>query len=179
MDINFDEVAATCDLSHLGLTAAEMHGQMVGLHLTRQVNPFENWLADVCKDAELIEPIDAEDQYLLKQLYQQVPIELERSDLGFQLLLPDDDFPLEKRLAALAQWVQGFLAGLAGAGVTNDQVKGDVKETLEDLLNIAYIDKMDIDGDDSAEKDYAEISEYVRMAVLLLHTDLVGASLRD
>ncbi len=177
--VDFDELVATCDLAHLGVTAAELHGQIVGEHLAQQVAPFEKWLATLCKDAELTEALQQEDQQLLKNLYQQTPVELNRIDLGFQLLLPDDEYPIEQRLNAIAQWTQGFLAGLASAGVQDKQIQGEVKETLADLIQIAQIDVIEIESDEEAEKDYAEIVEYVRMAVLLLHAELTGAAHHD
>lgn len=181
--VDYDELVATCDLAQLCITGAELHGQIVGEHLARQVRPFDQWLATLCKEAELIDSLQEEDQQLLKNLYQQTPIELNRIDLGFQLLLPDDDYPIEQRLDAIAQWTQGFLAGLASAGVQDKQIQGEVKETIADLIQIAQIDGGEIGSDEEAgkeaERDYAEIVEYVRMAVLLLHAELAGVTRHD
>lgn len=175
--IDFDELAATCDLAGLGLSAAELHGQIVGLHCVCHTIEFDPWLVSVCQDAELSQPLQSEDYQLLKKLYQQTSGELNRADCGFQLLLPDDEFPLTQRLAALSQWTQGFLSGIASAGVQDKQIQGEVKETIVDLIQIAQIDTASMDAEDTDEtdeKDYAEIIEYVRMAVLLLQTEWMG-----
>ncbi len=178
--VDFDELVATCDLAHLSASAAELHGQAAGLHLMPPVMPVEQWITMIRADAELTQPLAEEDQQLLMNLYQHVALALEQTDLSFQLLLPDDDAPLSQRLDALAQWVQGFLMGLGSAGVKNNQIHGEVKETLSDLVEISQIESSQIEGAEAegedAEKDYAELTEYVRMAVLLLHASFVSGA---
>ena len=41
---------------------------------------------------------------------------LRGDEMEFELLLPDDDAPLEQRATALSQWCQGFLYGFGTGG---------------------------------------------------------------
>jgi uncharacterized protein YgfB (UPF0149 family) len=96
--------------------------------------------------------------------------ELARFDYGFQLLLPDDDRPLGERVQALAAWCQGFLAGLGQGGGARG-LSADAAAALDDLAAIgrAYADLEDSEED---ERDYAELVEYVRAAVLTIDAEL-------
>jgi uncharacterized protein len=92
--------------------------------------------------------------------------ELDAADLGFMPLLPDDDEALGDRLQALSDWCGGFLAGfdaVADAGEQSDEVR----ETLEDIGQLAKVDPGS--GDHGREQDFAEVVEYLRVAIVLLH----------
>lgn len=95
---------------------------------------------------------------------------LARFDYGFQLLLPDDDRPLAERVQALAFWCQGFLAGL-GQGGGARALGADAGAALDDLAAIGHADA-DLDDTEDDERDYAELVEYVRAAVLTIDAEL-------
>ena len=77
------------------------------------------------------------------------------------------DSEVEIRLTCLSQWCQGFLAGFA---LVEKQV-ADLSEMINDALNdLAAISQVgmndDDDWNDSAEEDYFQIVEYVRLAAM-------------
>ncbi|MBK7300411.1 MAG: UPF0149 family protein, partial [Moraxellaceae bacterium] len=75
------------------------------------------------------------------------------SDIVFSPLLPSDDYTLNERVTALADWCQGLLAGF-GLAVRGDDArlqKGDIQETLQDIVNIVHVD-----GDFEAETEEDE-----------------------
>ena len=53
----------------------------------------------------------------LRELYLETSGALEGSEMEFELLLPEDEAPLDTRTVALAQWCQGFLYGLGGSAI--------------------------------------------------------------
>ncbi len=96
---------------------------------------------------------------------------LEEGSLVQAPLLPGDDETIEARTAALAQWCQGYLVGVAAAGVTDiKKLPGNVPEFLSDVLAISQA--VAEDAGESDEQAYAELVEYLRVGVQLLHDEL-------
>lgn len=97
--------------------------------------------------------------------------ELVDDQFNFMPILPDDEDPLETRLAALAEWCSGFLAGF---GTTGERSKDDFSEdclmALRDLQQISQVDT-EIEEEEMGENAYFEVLEYVRMAALMLFTE--------
>ena len=96
---------------------------------------------------------------------------LEDISFLFQPILPDDELPLPERLVAVGSWCSNYISGL-GEGMSSEfEVSEDAKEALEDIAAIGQV-SVDFDTDDDGERDYAELIEYIRIAVQLIFTDL-------
>jgi uncharacterized protein YgfB (UPF0149 family) len=95
------------------------------------------------------------------------------ADLGFDLLLPEEELPLDARTAALAQWCQGFLYGL-GSRVIQDAngLPGDAGEVVRDLSDITNVGVDPGDDEESNESAFAELVEFVRVGVQLVFAEL-------
>jgi yecA family protein len=106
--------------------------------------------------------------WLLKQTREQ----LVDPELGFQPLLPADDQSLLRRIEALGDWCRGFLTGFGLSGGTEkDTLPEDVNELLSDFAEITKVSAEP--GDEEAdEASLAEITEYVRVGVLLVYEEL-------
>ena len=92
------------------------------------------------------------------------------ADLGFTMLLPNEETALPQRAEALGQWCVGFLSGFALAGKNiDDDVPGakEVAEIFRDFAAIANValDEESIDAD-ASEADFMQLTEYVRVAAL-------------
>lgn len=99
--------------------------------------------------------------------------DLDADELVFQPLLPDDDDDLSLRVLALSDFCRGVLAGF-GLGVQASHpalAQESVRETLQDIVNISQVDSVD-DGDEDSEVAYAELHEFVRMAVIHLFEEM-------
>ncbi len=103
----------------------------------------------------------------LLEFRQRVLAGLADDTLAFPLLLPGDDAPLAARLEALGLWCGGFLSGFGLGGGTTDGLDEDAVSALEDMVAIAEVDP-ESDESEAAEGQFLEVSEYVRMAVLML-----------
>jgi len=148
-------------------TACELHGFLTGQLAGGKRLSRGEWLRTATEQADLSQNPDEVEGDVLLTTYQHTLAELTRSDMGFQLMLPDDDCVLADRVDGLGQWCQGFLLGIGLAGVDADSAeKGDeLAETLRDLATIAQIGGDD-EGNEDGENDFFAISEYVRMAVI-------------
>ena len=94
-------------------------------------------------------------------------------ELAFQPMLPDDDDDLALRVVALGDFCRGLLAGFGlGAQASHPALAQEtVRETLQDLVNIAQVDSVD-EPDEDGVIAYAELHEFVRLAVIHLFEDM-------
>ncbi len=86
-------------------------------------------------------------------------------------MLPDDDTGLPERVSELALWCQGYLYGLAQGGIRQfDGLPGDCTEILKDFVELAKARSDDVS--ENSERDFFELSEYVRVGVQLVFEEL-------
>lgn len=164
-----DAAAAALALAlALAATPAEVHGALCGW-LAGGGSDDANWLRNVFADDALPSPASGSDLDVLKRASVE---QFEDRDFGFDLLLPDDEASLSERSDALFDWCRGFLGGFGLAAGNDPPLSEEGNEALADLASLAAATAQD-DGDDEDEAAYAEIEEFVRVAVLLLHGDCV------
>src|SRR5690606_2130232 len=91
-----------------------------------------------------------------------------------RLELPDDDAPLSDRVYALGEWCEGFLLGFASAGPeARTQAPAEISDLLEDFVEITKVESAGLEGEaEGDEQSFAEVSEYVRMGVLMAFEQL-------
>jgi uncharacterized protein len=170
---NFAELHRTLADLRLGIGAAELHGSLTGFLCAGGMAHAGSWLHDLALD-EVADALRGEPQReIVDRMFADCADELDDPDLAFTPLLPTDDSPIQDRAAALVEWCRGFLGGLGLSGTTiGEGLSGDATEILSDVGRIAATR---FDEGESAEDDedaYAEVVEYVRVGVLLLHTEL-------
>ncbi len=100
--------------------------------------------------------------------------ELASADIRFQPLLPTEDRPLSERTECLARWCSGFLTGFgAGQPVIRSDDASDALRMIEQIARAAT----DPDSDQEAEESaFTELSEFLRVAVLLLREECLQPS---
>ncbi len=99
--------------------------------------------------------------------------QIETMGFEFQLLLPDDSEALLYRAQSFTEWCDGFTQGIRMAGVEYEQIQDDdALDAIQHITEFAELDyeSLQFDGDD--ERALTEISEYARMAVLHIYSDL-------
>jgi hypothetical protein len=153
----------------LGLDAAELHGNLCGLISGGNAGDRVRWLGLALADPD-IAPADAGSA--LDQLYLASVEALSSPELGFALLLPDDDAPVSERGEALVNWCRGFLGGFGLAAGAAPALSDESSEALADIARIASSD-LSYDDPEADEDALEEVAEFVRVAVMLLHSDCV------
>lgn len=94
---------------------------------------------------------------------------LDSMDMSFQPLLPSDEQPLAQRTQCLAHWCSGFLTGFgAGQGELDSQDAREAASLLGEIARAVSDSEAEAEGEEAA---YAELVEFVRMAVLMLHAE--------
>lgn len=165
-------MAQAADRLQLASTPAELHGALCGW-LAGGGADAAGWLALVLADPGLPVPTPGE---VLDLLRRASAAQLADPEFGFQLLLPETA-GTKPRAEALFAWCRAFLGGF-GLAVGNRPLSEEGQEALADLANLAGA-QLDAEEDDD-EESLAEIEEYLRMAVLLLHADCaLGARQRQ
>jgi uncharacterized protein YgfB (UPF0149 family) len=154
---------------------AEVHGVACGLLLH---TPQAGWAAlqEVLAQLEIKQAAGADLEAAFTALLQSSAQQLADSQMGLELWLPDDSEPLSSRTAALGQWCSGFMAALGvAAGRALEQLSDEGKEALADVGEIAKAEigpPMDALESEEDEQAFAEIVEYLRIAVLIVQEDL-------
>jgi uncharacterized protein YgfB (UPF0149 family) len=183
LQVTFAEVVRVLEGLGSSVPAAEAHGCLVGALCTTQHYPMERWLEEIIPDDE--QRVDDDSQQALRLLYADTLNALRGEDMDFEVLLPGDEISLETRAGGLSQWCQGFLYGF-GTGQVNskapkaDDLPANVNEILNDLTHIGRASvEIEGDGDSETEEEaYAEVVEYVRVGVQLIHDELIPAQAR-
>jgi hypothetical protein len=192
LQVTFAEMARVLEGLGSSVPAAEAHGCLVGALCMSPHYPMERWLEEIIPDEDRRN--DDDSQQALRLLYADTLNALRGEAMDFELLLPDDDIPLVARAGGLSQWCQGFLYGFGTAQAVNravdeaakrpdddadeqDELPDNVNEILNDLTHIGRASvEIEGEGNESEEEAYAEVVEYVRVGVQLIHDELIPAA---
>lgn len=150
-------------------TPADVHGTLTGLLCANENADVTEALDDDVTDT-LREALSALREMTLEGLFD--------PDLGFAPLLPDDEAELDTRVKALAGWCAGFLYGMASQQGNDGELdlarlSPELREVVNDLSQLSRVGLTAEDSDaESAEGDYAELVEYVRVGVQMIFMEL-------
>ena len=149
--------------------ASEAQGILCGMVVAGEKDSKAKWMAQVLDNADLKGDIAKECLVLLDGLFVKTQEHMADEQFRLELLLPDDEQSISERVTAISCWCQGFLYGLAVAGV-DIQEKDLPDEALEVVRDFGEISKADDELEDNEENEQAlfDIEEFVRMGVLLL-----------
>lgn len=153
----------------LTVSPAELHGLLAG-QLAAGARLDTAALADSVSrltDTQALSQVAIE---ALERLYQVTAAQLDAEDFSVRMLLPDDEVEMRLRVDALGGWCDGFLTGF-GAAVSQRELSAQIQEVLRDIAEIAQISADELDSSEEEEGHLAEVSEYVRMAWLLIHSE--------
>lgn len=168
-------IEETLQILQIPLTAAECHGLMCGLYCT-SINCdaiLANLYAQSDQD-DTKDPLIETSRYDLQELCQMTAHQFSDANFGFQLLIPNDEQSLAERSAAIGLWCQGFISGLGEGNIDIEQdFKSELQELIADLTEIGKIDNDSINNDEEDEVNFTELVEYVRIAALTIHADLI------
>lgn len=172
--ITYQDMETLLRRANCQYSAAEIQGMACGLLAIDMNADAEKWLEHIFPERDPQNALQQDISNQLKHYLHQLRIQLQDSNLGFELLLPDDNEMLEDRVDAMQEWTQGFLLGIALAGLKDFQnLPEDSKELLDDFIEISKVEAFTMDDNsETSEDDYLQIVEYLRMGVLLIAEEL-------
>jgi hypothetical protein len=109
----------------------------------------------------------------LARLAYQTLGEIQGPAMGFEILLPADTVTLGERATALYDWVRGFLFALGLLGVNEADLTRQAREVLNDFTQLTHLDLDALDDAEENEAALTEITEFVRVAAMLLYQERV------
>lgn len=150
---------------------AELHGDLCGQLCAGRTPDLSAWLLQAMRFIE-VEALDsAESKVELAELLEQTEAGLKDPELGFKLLVADEDFSLNERMQTLLEWCEGFLSALAdNQRFKEGRLSEELKEALEDLEQVAGMTDP-LEDDEANEQDFFAVVEYVRMTAMLLYSE--------
>ncbi|TKI03775.1 YecA/YgfB family protein [Martelella alba] len=167
---DYENLNRLLDQQELALTSAEMHGLLSGMLCGgSRGESWQNLMHELTNEGTAFPRTLAEP---LRQLHEATAQALDSDDYAFQLFLPDEARgSVFDRADALAGWVNHFLLGLGVAQPKLDGIRGDVREAVDDLRNIAQLGYDEDEDQQSLAQSLEEVVEYVRMAAILCHNE--------
>jgi uncharacterized protein YgfB (UPF0149 family) len=158
---------------------AECHGIACGL-LCRMPDASLDALIGLLDMLEVVKTPGSGLRMAFEDMLKATRSQLADVEMGFSLWLPAENEILEERTMALAQWCNGFLAGLGSSGDESlSAMSEDANEALRDIQQIARADVTDTDESNEDETAFAEIVEYIRIVILMIREDLRGPNGQD
>lgn len=185
---NLRQVTANLPITHaqlgellatlqFGVDPSDLHGSLTGFLCAGGHADSRDWLTALQLETDKTAAAAVANAGPLQQLYLECSAWLDDPDLRFEPLLPATDTPVDVRADALVEWCRGFIGGIGLAGMADaGGLSSDGAEILRDFNTIAasHFEYSDNEEDESA---LAEVIEFIRVGVLLLHTELAATSL--
>ncbi|MGV6857427.1 MAG: UPF0149 family protein [bacterium] len=151
---------------------SEVHGILTGMLIFQSSVPEQGFVRVVLGQGDPGDVLHEEASEVLAQLHRSTLKQLQDPELGFELLLPDEDEPLDARLEAACSWAAGVIYGLAQQGV--NVFKGYSEDTaafLEDCRDIAK-GGFELSGEPGDEDIFEEVVDYLRMGTLMVQEEM-------
>lgn len=162
---DFAELADALYAAHVTTSAAEAHGIMTAALCAPQPPDWQRLLFGG-------DPVHASPSLRsqLAALYEQTGQQLTGVEFQFAPLLPAAT--LSEQVEALAEWCRGFTLGMSAAGVDGDNLPGEAGEFMRDAQEMAEAQLDDDETEETQEREYTEIVEYLRVGVQLVYEEL-------
>lgn len=177
--LDFDEIANRMILLGVQESPAYLHATLAGKIAAGQRFNDEQWLDAVDELLEPEEVFSQEDELFFHCIHAHILASLKDQEFGFYPLLPSDDEALEQRLQSLSLWCENFLVGFALVEKAIAELPDLVNEALHHLAAISQVDSQDESLDESAEEDFAQLVEYVRLAAMTIYHEYAEPDLKE
>ena len=144
---------------------AELHGILCGLLCGGVAATGKQWLTEFNSLVNDGLPMPSAVRSWLEQLFITTQTALNQQT-GLELLVPDEDCPLDERLQSISEWVQAFLAGFAVMQQELNRASEELQEMIGDFSNISQLDD-EFQEDEENEASYFVLYEHVKLGAML------------
>lgn len=175
---DFERLEAALGRCGASWDAAQTHGLMTGRMSVQGAAAAPAVVRQVLLDCDPANASCRECTAVLNATFESTRQALVDRQSGFMPLLPDDTESTAHRGAALAHWCEGFLHGLVSPEVTHGETlkarlaAEPIADIIRDMLEMTRA-VADEDADSEGEEEaYAEVVEYLRVAVQLVYEEL-------
>lgn len=181
--VEYSDLDSALKRSGTSWNAAQSHGLLCGRLSVRGAAAGPEWVAELAESAGREAGLTSDSEEMLDTLYKDTWRQLAERQSAFVPLLPDDTLPAPRRADALANWCEGFLHGIVSVQHP-ERVKArlatePLSEIIKDFLQITRAVADEETREESNEKAYTELVEYVRVAAQLAYEELAGVRDRN
>ena len=174
--INHHELDAALNRCGASWDAGQAHGLLCSRLAVLGADAGIGWLEQVLEGSDPDNALRRECESMLDALYTYTHRQLAERQSEFEPLLPGVSDSTIIRADAIARWCEGFLHGLV-SGSPDDNLKErlssePLSEIIKDMLQIARATVDEETNDETNESAYAELIEYLRIAVQLTYEEL-------
>ncbi len=174
--INHHELDAALNRCGASWDAGQAHGLLCSRLAVLGADAGIGWLEQVLEGSDPDNALRRECESMLDALYTYTHRQLAERQSEFEPLLPGVYDSTLIRADAIARWCEGFLHGLV-SGSPDDNLKErlssePLSEIIKDMLQIARATVDEETNDETNESAYAELIEYLRIAVQLTYEEL-------
>ncbi|KTD21785.1 UPF0149 family protein [Legionella londiniensis] len=173
-DLEFPDYHAFCEsIAPLSLpvSGSEIHGILCSYLCAGEIQKGEAYLQSLVSPA-----LGSGNKHAFLALFNIFSVSYQQIvslDFGFQLLIPGDEASLVERAQAFSEWCEGFTRGLLACGIGLDNYQEEeAQNAAAHLAEFAKLDYESIQLGEGDEFAFMEVSEYARMAVLRIYSDL-------
>ncbi|MDH3533966.1 MAG: UPF0149 family protein, partial [Gammaproteobacteria bacterium] len=156
--------------------AAQTHGLLSGQLAISGAESGFGWLAQVLEGTQHADGDRAECEVMLSALFESTYRQLAERLSAFEPLLPGDSDSTAVRAVALAHWCEGYLHGLVSTShaeaLKARLAAAPLADIIKDMLEITRASAEDDADEESDERAYTEIVEYLRVAAQLVYEEL-------
>lgn len=157
------ELLSELQSSQIGINPSELHGFIAGLICGGCDNQtWKTLLVDMINDGQ---KLSDKLMSLSQTLFIHIKSKIQGDDFVFDFMLREDD--LYRQIDDLIGWVNHFLLGIGLTQPKLAHVKGDTKEAITDLQEIAKLSYDKQEDEDELAFSFEEIKEFVKIAAYL------------
>ncbi|MCW8857544.1 MAG: UPF0149 family protein [Kangiella sp.] len=166
--MNYLQINEFCRSFLPDLSGAELAGMLHGLVGHGFVPEAGRWPQQMSDFLANGEPLGKQAEDDLEQIIAFTQKDYQPESFTIELLIPEDDSPIDQRAQALGEWCQGYLTGY-GLIKQEKELDDAAQEALRDMSEIAKIDfSIEDDNSEELESAFMTISEHVKMSAQII-----------
>jgi uncharacterized protein YgfB (UPF0149 family) len=176
MQVDYESMGQYLADAGVDVGASGAHGLLCGLVCAGERDIQQQLSGEWFSNSDGDDPAIQECQQSIDELVQEVYSSVEGVNFGFPLLLPDENEQLKPRATAVRDWCDGFLYGVGLVKLQGeDGLSSQAQEALNDISEISRMDVDAIVGGEEEEAALIEVIEFIWVAAMLVHDELVSA----
>jgi yecA family protein len=157
-------------------TAAQAHGLVASRLAVAGLPSAAATLNQVLEGTSEADALRKECVSMLQALWEGTHKSLTERLSAFTPLLPDDEDSAPRRVAALAEWCEGYLHGLVsmqhGDALKKRLAEDPLADIIKDMLQITRASVEEDDDEEESNAAYLELVEYIRVSAQLFYEEL-------
>ena len=168
--MTFEELEDLFLALEINLNPSTFHGLLCG-QLCWNDEKIDSFMSESADIFSISSDRGMDADQALRELYDEIYLNLKNSNFSFQPILPCDEAPLSERLGSFGYWCSNFVSGLADGITDQFSFTQESKEAISDLSAMGQVsDESNEDDDD--ERLYYELLEHARLSVQIIFSEI-------